>query len=114
MNIYIPAYLSKAEEFMNSIIYDCVGFDWDDGNLDKNWYRHNVTNQECEEIFFNVPLIIASDIKHSEDEQRYLALGRTDDSRWLFVAFTVRNELIRVISARDMNEIEAKGYGKEF
>lgn len=97
---------------MLNIVYDCVGFDWDDDNLDKNWYKHDVTNQECEEIFFNVPLIVASDARHSTEEQRYIALGKTDKERWLFIAFTVRNSLIRVISARDMNEKEARKYAK--
>ena len=97
---------------MLNIIYDCVGFDWDENNLDKNWYRHEVTNQECEELFFNVPIIVASDVKHSAQETRYMALGKTDKKRWLFVAFTVRNNLIRVISARDMNAKEAKRYAR--
>jgi len=97
---------------MLNIVYDCVGFDWDDDNLDKNWYRHDVTNQECEELFFNVPLIVANDARHSTEEQRYIALGKTDKERWLFIAFTVRTSLIRVISARDMNEKEARKYAK--
>jgi len=97
---------------MLNIVYDCVGFDRDDDNLDKNWYRHDVTNQECEELFFNVPLIVANDARHSTEEQRYIALGKTDKERWLFIAFTVRTSLIRVISARDMNEKEARKYAK--
>ena len=97
---------------MLNIVYDCVGFDWDDDNLDKNWYRHDVTNQECEELFFNVPLIVANDARHSTEEQRYIALGKTDKERWLFIAFTVCTSLIRVISARDMNEKEARKYAK--
>ena len=47
--------------------------------------------------------MIATDAKHSQHEQRYYALGRSDAERWLFVAFTRRDERIRVISARDMN-----------
>jgi uncharacterized DUF497 family protein len=97
---------------MKSILSDCKGFDWDEGNLEKNWYLHEVTNGECEELFFNLPLIIASDAKHSQLEQRYYALGRTDRERWLFVAFVIRDNLIRVISARDMNQKEAKKYGE--
>jgi hypothetical protein len=38
-------------------------------------------------------------------------LGRTDANRWLFVAFTIRDNHIRVISARDMNQKESKKYG---
>ena len=95
---------------MSKIIANCTGFEWNEGNLDKNWYLHQVTNSECEEVFFNVPLIIAPDAKHSQKEQRFYALGQTDADRWLFVAFTIRNDLIRVISARDMNKRETRKY----
>jgi len=93
-------------------IYDCDGFEWDEGNSEKNWHLHQVTDGECEEIFFNVPLLVATDTGHSQQEQRYYVLGRTDANRWLFAAFTVRNKRIRVISARDMNEREARKYAK--
>ena len=95
---------------MKNIISNCKGFQWDEGNSDKNWYLHQVTNGECEEVFFNLPLIVASDTKHSQQEQRYYALGRTDIDRWLFIAFTIRDDLIRVISARDMNQRETRRY----
>lgn len=95
---------------MTNIISNCKGFHWDEGNLDKNWYLHQVTNGECEELFFNLPLIIAANTKHSQKEQRHYALGRTDTDRWLFIAFTIRDELIRVISARDMNDREMRKY----
>lgn len=98
---------------MKNIITNCRGFQWDEGNLDKNWYLHQVTNGECEELFFNLPLIVALDITHSQKEQRFYALGRTDRDRWLFIAFTIRTELIRVISARDMNQREAKKYAEQ-
>jgi hypothetical protein len=98
---------------MKDLIFNCKGFQWDEGNWDKNWYLHQVTNGECEEIFFNLPLIIASDTKHSQQEQRYYALGRTDTNRWLFIAFTIRDDLIRVISARDMNQRETRKYGEQ-
>lgn len=86
------------------------GFEWDEGNSNKNWHLHNVTNGECEEVFFNLPLIIASDKSHSDNELRFFALGRTETNRWLFLAFTVRNKLIRVISARDMTKSERRKY----
>lgn len=95
---------------MTNIISNCKGFHWDEGNLDKNWYLHQVTNGECEELFFNLPLIIAANTKHSQKEQRHYVLGRTDTDRWLFIAFTIRDELIRVISARDMNDREMRKY----
>lgn len=85
-------------------------FEWDQGNLEKNWLKHGVSPLECEQVFFNQPFI-ASDPKHSQNEERFFALGRTDTDRYLFLAFTVRGKKIRVISARDMNKKERKIYG---
>ncbi|HMS42660.1 MAG TPA: BrnT family toxin [Pyrinomonadaceae bacterium] len=95
---------------MKTGIENCEGFDWDEGNSNKNWHLHSVTDGECEDVFFNLPLIIATDKKHSEVEKRFFALGRTDADRWLFIAFSVRNNLIRVISARDMTKSEERKY----
>jgi uncharacterized DUF497 family protein len=98
---------------MPDILTECTGFQWDKGNSGKNWERHQVTDAECEQIFFNKPLIVADDPKHSQTEQRWYALGRTDLNRLLFVVFTIRNNLIRIISARDMNRKERKIYHEQ-
>lgn len=83
--------------------FTCTGFDWDKGKFEKNRLKHGVSPFECEQIFFNQPLIVAPDEKHPQKETRFYALGQTDTARLLFVVFTVRKNLIRVISARDMN-----------
>lgn len=89
----------------------CEGFDWDVGNSDKNWNKHGVSTAECEELFFNQPLVVAEDVAHSREEDRFYALGHADGGRMLFVVFTLRGALIRVISARDMSRKERKVYG---
>lgn len=89
---------------------DCAGFDWDDGNLIKNRELHGVDFWECEQVFFNRPLVIAPDERHSAKETRHYCLGTTDGGRRLFVAFTVRNRLIRPICFRDMSRKERKEY----
>lgn len=88
-----------------------TGFDWDAGNYEKNWIKHGVSPLECEEVFFNQPLIVVPDEKHSGQEERYYVLGRTDADRCLFLVFTMRGRRIRIISARDMNKKERKLYG---
>lgn len=95
---------------MAGILENCEGFEWDEGNSAKNWHLHGVTDSECEEIFFNQPLIIATDNKHRSSEHRFFALGRTDANRHLFVAFTIRSQLIRVISGREMTKSEERKY----
>ena len=89
----------------------CVGFDWDEENIDKNWYKHRVTWWECEEVFFNRPRPIFEDRRHATREERLYMLGQTNAGRCLFVSFTIRNELIRPISFRDMNARERRNYG---
>lgn len=89
---------------------ECVGFDWDESNLQKNWDNHQVTPEEAEEIFFNYPLVVRSDVHHSRIEKRYHALGQTSIGRYLFAAFTIRHKLIRIISVRDMTRKEQNSY----
>ncbi|MDY6950653.1 MAG: BrnT family toxin [Thermodesulfobacteriota bacterium] len=96
----------------SNLIVEWAGFEWDEGNLLKNWEKHGVTAGECEQVFFNRPLIAGHDEKHSQKETRFFALGHTDSGRLLFVVFTIRNHLIRVISARNMNRKERKVYDK--
>jgi uncharacterized protein len=88
----------------------CCGFQWDEGNASKSWAKHKVSPNESEQIFFNQPLIVEEDARHSQKENRYYALGRTDGGRLLFIIFTIRQDLIRVISSRDMNRKERKAY----
>lgn len=88
----------------------CTGFEWDDANSQKIWTTHHVAPSECEQIFFHQPFVVAEDVKHSHKENRYYALGQTDAGKLLFVIFTIRRTVIRVISARDMNRKERKVY----
>lgn len=92
-----------------------IGFDWDQGNATKNWSRHNVSMAECEQVFFNQPLLIYPDSKHSSTESRLYALGYTDNNRLLLIVFTIRHQqYIRVISARPMSRRERKQYQSSY
>ena len=90
-----------------------TGFDWDEGNTRKN-EKHGVSMAEAEQVFFNAPLLVLDDSRHSSEEPRFHALGKSDDSRLLHITFTVRHkgEKIRVISARDMHRKERVIYEK--
>ncbi|NOX61452.1 MAG: BrnT family toxin [Chloroflexi bacterium] len=86
-------------------------FQWDEGNRDKNWLKHRVTNSEAEQVFFDPHKRLAKDVAHSNDDEiRYILLGKTRAGRLLFVVFTIRRNQIRVISARDMNRRERPLY----
>ena len=101
------------DKIYKEIFNKCSGFDWDEGNKDKNWIKHKVSPAECEQIFFNRPMVIQDDVIHSKTEKRFYALGKTDLKRTLFIAFTVRKTLIRIISARDMSRKEREIYNNE-
>jgi uncharacterized DUF497 family protein len=90
------------------------GFEWDDGNARKSLDKHGVSQAEAEQVFAGEPLL-AEDVKHSEDEARFQALGETVEGRRLHITFTLRNDgrKIRVISARDMNRKERAIYEQE-
>jgi len=87
-----------------------IGFDWDDWNAPKIWEKHLVSQAECEQVFFNEPIVAGEDIQHSDQEQRFFVLGVTDQDRELFLVFTLREDRIRVITARDMSKKERRVY----
>jgi len=88
------------------------GFEWGEWNREKNWSKHKTGPEEVEEVFFNDPLFVYRDAKHSVREGRYYCLGRTNMFRLLYVVFTLRLNKIRVISARDMSKRERIEYEK--
>lgn len=92
---------------MTASVFEHVdGFDWDSGKTDKNWSKHHVHSSECEEVFFNESYYVTEDAGHSKTEQRFYLLGVTNAGRHLFVVFIIRNNRIRIISARDMSRKE--------
>lgn len=89
-------------------------FEWDDGNSRKN-EKHGITQAEAEQVFVNEPLLLLPDMKHSQSEQRFHALGKTNDNRPVHVTFTLRDDgtRIRIISARTMHRKEESIYEQE-
>lgn len=93
-----------------NIFFEPLLFEWDRGNKGKNFLKHGVSNEECEEVFFDSKQRLVKDILHSGQETRYILLGQTERGRLLFIAFTIRIDKIRVISARDLNKKERRLY----
>lgn len=87
-------------------------FVWDHGNIDKNWQKHHVVTSEAEEPFFDPQRKEFGDPSHSSLETRHIVVGKTKANRLLYVAYTLRKNIIRVISARDVNEKERSLYEK--
>lgn len=88
-----------------------TGFDWDEGNVRKN-EKHGVSQAEIEQVFLHRPIFFARDEQHSQVEDRFLALGVSDEGRLLHITFTLRREgtKIRPISARPMSRKERAAY----
>lgn len=84
-------------------------FEWDEGNTGKN-KKHQVEDQEAEEVFLDEGKVVLKDKIHSEQENRFILLGKTKKGRLLYIAFTIRRKKIRIISARDINKKEVYLY----
>ena len=96
------------------ILPEPISFEWDKGNINKNFKKHKISNKEAEEVFGNKSSKIFKDINHSLKESRFVAYGKTKAGRKLTVVFTLRGQKVRVISARDQNKKERRVYEKEF
>jgi uncharacterized protein len=83
-------------------------FEWDRGNQEKNWFKHEVDINEAEEAFFDTNKQEYPDPTHSGAEIRKIVVGKTNAGRMLFVVYTMRKNKIRIVSARDLNKKKEK------
>lgn len=89
-----------------------TGVEWDKWNIDKSYKKQGITPNETEEIFLDEKVKIKKDIKHQEQEERFIAIGKTIQNKILFVVFTMRKDKIRIISGRLSNKQEKEVYQK--
>jgi uncharacterized protein len=87
-------------------------FEWDEWNIDKNVKKHGISPNEAEEIFLDEKLRIVKDVRHSQNEERFIAIGKNKKQLVLFVIFTLRKDKIRIISVRITNKKERSRYEK--
>ncbi len=87
-----------------------IGFEWDKGNIDKSYQKHGITPNEAEEVFLDEDILLLEDTKHSKPEERFEAIGKIVKGGVLFLAFTIRKDKIRIISARKANKKERRQY----
>lgn len=86
------------------VIKEPLEFQWDKGNIKKNYDKHKVDEKEAEESFFDKKRAIYKDKFHSGIEKRYILLGKTKNGRLLYIVFTMRSKKLRIISARDISK----------
>jgi len=89
-----------------------LGFEWDKWNIDKSYKKHGITPNETEEIFLDIDVKIEKDIKHQQQEKRFIGIGKTTEDKILFIIFTIRSDKIRIISGRMANKKEREVYQK--
>ena len=85
-----------------------LNFEWDETKNKINKKKHNISFETAVHVFDDPDYIEMYDFEHSEDEERYIAIGRVGDI--LFVVFVERGENLRIISARLATETEKEIY----
>ena len=90
-----------------------IEFEWDPSKAEENVRKHCVDFRDAATIFRDPLGITIFDPHHSQDEDRYITVGRSPSGRLLIVGHTDRGERIRIISARELTSAERKAYENE-
>lgn len=88
-------------------------FNWDEIKNRKNFKKHGVWFEEASTVFADINALEIFDVDHSDEEDRYILLGRSTLPRLLIVVYSEHAmERIRIISAREASGNEARDYEK--
>ena len=89
-----------------------INFEWDSSKSSKNLKKHGVSFEEAKSVFYDEYAIQFDDEEHSQEEDRFILLGRSIESRILIVCHCERDsgEIIRIVSARKATKTESKHY----
>ena len=87
-------------------------FEWDDAKAAANLAKHKVSFETARGVFTDPFAVEREDNSESYDEPRFTILGMVD-GRLLFVAYTLRDDIIRIISARGADPYEQRIYHEE-
>ena len=87
-----------------------IPFEWDPRKEIRNQRKHRVEFAEALTVFGDPLSITTSDPDHSLEEDRFVIIGASDRKRLLVVVHTVRDQRIRLISARKATRHEGKNY----
>jgi hypothetical protein len=85
-------------------------FEWDPNKASENLRKHRVSFTEAASVFGDPLAITVPDPDHSSNEHRFITIGLSYKSRLLMVAHTVREQRIRIISARKLTRNERRAY----
>lgn len=85
-------------------------FEWDEAKAEANFRKHGVSFEDAESVFGDPLAITYFDPAHSDEEDRFLTIGMSQEGRIIILSHTDRGERIRIISAREATRGERKGY----
>lgn len=85
-------------------------FQWDHTKAARNLRAHGVDFSEARTIFYDPLSMELRDEEHSDGEERFIRLGRSNRGRLLVTVFTEREEDIRIISSRRATRREVRSY----
>lgn len=85
-------------------------FEWDEQKAWSNLQKHQVSFEEALTAFYDENQVVFYDPNHSHEEDRELLIGYSKQGRLLFISYTLRNSLVRIISARKATKQESKKY----
>ncbi|MBC8419979.1 MAG: BrnT family toxin [Proteobacteria bacterium] len=85
-------------------------FEWDEEKTQINLEKHKVSFEESVTVFHDLLVATMSDPDHSDDEQRYIAIGQSAKGRILIISYTERQGRTRIISCRKATPRERKTY----
>src|SRR5436190_14670018 len=85
-------------------------FEWDHAKAQQNLSRHGLSFEEAATIFDDPSILSLPDDFHSEEEDRNLSFGLSQAGRLLAMAWTLRGDTIRIISARSATPREQTRY----
>jgi|ERR1051326_8549948 uncharacterized DUF497 family protein len=95
---------------MSGAILPYVDYEWDETKAARNLDKHQVSFEEAVTVFGDPLYIDFYDLDHSVNEHRYLIMGQSTAGRLLIVSYTERDEIVHLISAREVTSSERRAY----
>jgi uncharacterized DUF497 family protein len=87
-----------------------MNYEWDEEKAEANLRKHGVPFEEARTVFDDPLYVDFYDPDHSDDEHRYIIIGRSQQGRLLLVSYTERGEVLRLISSREVTPAERRAY----
>lgn len=91
---------------------ELIKFEWDENKNEINKQKHKLSFVEAKSVFYDTEALVINDPEHSEEEERFIILGTSENANLLVVCHCYRQSetVIRIISARKATKTEAKQY----